>query len=151
MKRVLAAVLCVSALVFGLSIGASAAAEKAVLVKVPFPFQVGNALVPAGEYVFELPRMGSCATGSMLKVYSKDRTINHYLLSRTIPGVTSDQDWHIGFAGYGGSYFLAKVRNGNVGAELSKSQIEKKLAAEYLRDQKAVASLELKPVYSRAK
>jgi hypothetical protein len=107
--------------------------------------------MPAGTYYFELTKNGGYALGSMVRIASKDGGICHYLLSRTIPGVKSESDWHISFVKYGDSYFLAKVRNTSVGAEVSKSKSEKKMADEYLHGQKAIANVELQSVYSRAK
>jgi hypothetical protein len=151
MKRAFVLVVLAGVLIFGLAISASAASNRGVAIKVPFAFEAGDQLLPAGTYYFELTKNGGYALGSMLRVTSKDGGICHYLLSRTIPGVRSENDWHISFVKYGDTYFLAKVRNNILGAELSKSKTEKQMADEFLHGQKAVANVELQSVYSRAR
>lgn len=126
--------------------------ENAAYVKVPFAFQAGDTLMPAGTYLFEMPGMGGAASGSMLRIVSSDGSLCQSLFSRNISGTTVDNIWQISFAKYGDTYFLAKVRNGNVGAEITKATSEKKLAAEFLRSRKAIATVELQQaIHSRAK
>jgi hypothetical protein len=151
MKKTLAVLAVVSGLMFMFVIGAHAESERAAWIKVPFAFQAGDTLLPAGEYMFEFARMGDNATGSLLRIITRDGSICHHMLSRVIPGNTEDRDWQVSFNRYGDSYFVAKVRTGEVGCEISKSRTEKNLANEYMRALQPVASVEVKAVHSKAR
>ena len=151
MKKILAALMVVSGLMFVFVIGAHAERGSAAWIEIPFAFQAGDRFLPAGEYLFEFPKTGADASGSLLKISTKDGSICQYMLSRVIAGDTENNDWQVSFAKYGDSYFVGKVRSGAVGCEISKSRTEKNLAKEYERFLKPVASVELKAVNSRAK
>jgi hypothetical protein len=151
MKRVFAVMMLAGVLIFAAAIGAQAASSNAVAIKVPFAFQAGDMLMPAGEYLFEFPKTGIHASGSIVRISTQDGSICQYLLSRNTSGGNTNNDWHVSFAKYGDSYFLAKLRNGMTGADLPKTRAEKKLAAEYLRNLKPIASVELQPVFTKTK
>jgi len=151
MKRVLAVLVVLSALIFGFAIGAQAGPESRVWINIPFAFQAGDQLMPAGQYLFEFPRTGNFASGSLLKIATQDGSICQHLLSRTIQDVTKDADWQVSFTKYGDFYFLTKIRNNDLGAEVSKTRKEKELAAEYMQSLKPVAAVELKATHSKAR
>jgi len=151
MKKILAVLMVVSGLMFVFVIGVHAERGSAAWIKIPFAFQAGDRFLPAGEYLFEFPKTGADASGSLLKISTKDGSICQYMLSLVIAGDTEGNDWQVSFAKYGDSYFVAKVRSGDAGCEISKSRTEKNLAKEYERFLKPVASVELKAVNSRAK
>lgn len=131
MKRLLIVLFCLSALISGLSISASAQPQMGMWIKVPFAFHAGDRLMPAGKYLFEMPKMGGFATGTMLRVISLDGSECQHLLSQRINGVITDNDYHVTFTKYGETYFLNKVRNGDLGAALARSRAEKRVASEY--------------------
>lgn len=151
MKRALTVLLAVGGMIIGLAVGAQAAQASAVLIYIPFAFQAGDQWMPAGEYLFEFPRAGIAATGSLLRINTLDGSVCQHLLSRTIAGVTTDADWHVTFNKYGDLYYIAKIRNGELGAELSRTRKEKQLAAEYMQALKPVASVELRATHTRVK
>ena len=151
MKRVLAVLVVLSAVVFGFAIGAQAAPARGVRIYIPFAFQAGDQLMPAGEYLFEFPGVGNFASGSLLKIATQDGSACQHLLSRAIPGGTKDTDWHVTFNKYGDLYFLTKIRNSDLGAEVSKTREENQLAAEYMHALKPVAAVELKAIHTKAK
>jgi hypothetical protein len=151
MKKTLAVLMVVSGLMFMFVIGANAGTRRAAWIDVPFAFQAGDALLPAGEYLFEFPGGGNSASGSLLRIGTKDGSICKHMLSRVIEGSTDDNNWQVSFAKYGDTYFVAKVRSGDIGGEVSKSRTERNLAKEFSRALKPVASVELKAVPYRAK
>lgn len=151
MKKTLLLLLLAGLLALGSSVAAFAGLGNSAWIKVPFAFQAGDTLMPAGNYLFEMPRMGGFARGSMLRITSRDGSICQYLLSKNIGAAAADADWHISFAKYGDSYFLSKVRNSNYGAQIPKAASERKLASEFLRVQKAIAIVELQGIKPKAK
>jgi hypothetical protein len=151
MKKTLVVLFSLSALVLGIAVAASAQPPNAVWVKIPFAFHAGDQLMPAGEYLVEMPKMGGFAAGTMLRVISQDGANCQTMLSQRIFGITTDTDFHITFTKYGDAYFLSKVRNSDLGAELARSRTEKKVAGEYTKAAGSAATLDLVVDFSRAK
>jgi hypothetical protein len=132
MRKALFILLSMCTLFLGLSVGFAAepAQLNAVTLNIPFDFHVGDRLLPAGNYVVEMPAMSGYSTGSMLRIASEDREICQHQLTMRVSGVTYDNDFHVKFTKYGKSYFLSSVKNSFAGAELIKSKTEKRIAAD---------------------
>ncbi len=151
MKRALAVLVAACATIVGFALVAQAGPARAVLIDIPFAFQAGDQLMPAGQYRFEFPAAGNYATGSLLKISGQDGSVCQHLLSRSVRPVTTDTDWHVTFNKYGDDYFLTKIRSSELGAEVSRTRKEKQLAAEYLQALKPVAAVEVKATHTKAK
>jgi hypothetical protein len=151
MKRVLTVLAVLSVLVVASAIATATISMNALRVYIPFAFHAGDQLMPAGEYRIELPRDSNIATGSLLRIMSLDAFYCQNLLSRTTKGVTTDSDWHVTFSKVGGQYFLSRVRNSEMGAELSKTREEKLLAREYANAGGVATTIELKTRVPRGK
>ncbi len=151
MKKTLAVLAVLSIMIFGFVLAAQAETTRAVKINVPFAFQAGNQVMPAGDYIFEFPKANNDATGSMLKIFSPDGSLCQYLLSRSIRGIDTDSEWHVTFNKYGDFYFIAKVRNSELGAEVAKTRAEKQMAAQQLQALEPVATVELKTSFTREK
>jgi len=155
MKRALIVLFSLSAVILGFAVAASAGgaleASNSVLMKIPFAFHAGDNLYPAGQYWIEMPRMGGYSAGTMVRISSQDGSSCQHLFSVRTRGVTSDTDYHVTFTKYGDTYFLAKVRNSDLGAEVAQSRAEKKVASELAGKTGGVASVEVIAVHSKAK
>ncbi len=151
MKRALAVLVVLIALIFGFAVGAQAGPESRVWINIPFAFQAGDQVMPAGQYLFEFPRTGNFALGSLLKIVTQDGSICQHLLSRSIQGVTMEADWQVSFNKYGDVYFLTKIRNNDLGAEVSKTRKEKQMAAEFIQSLKPIAAVEVMATHSKAR
>ena len=150
MKKILVVLVSVSAMVFAFAIGAFAGSGYSVSVKIPFPFYAGDRLIPAGQYLFEMPTVGNSATGSLLTIRTKDGSVCQHMHTHRVEGDTADTDYHLIFNKYGESYFLTKVLNSDLGAELFRSDTEKKATLAYSTDLRATKVV-LKPVHSKGK
>jgi hypothetical protein len=135
----------------GIASAAPAQDENSAYVTIPFAFFVGDDQLPAGQYLFEMPKMGGFAAGTMFRIRSTDGSICQYRLSNRIDGVRTDNDYHVTFNKYGDTYFLTSVRNSLVGAELRKSSLEKKTALQLGTSASGPTSVELKLKPTRAK
>jgi hypothetical protein len=150
MKRTLAVLTVLGALIMGSTWWVAAASGSSVDICIPFAFHAGNQRMPAGDYRFEMPVVGAMATGSMLRIVSLDASHCQHLISRTILPVTTDTDWHVSFSKIGDQYFLSKVWNGDYGAELSKTPTARSLEYEYEK-RNAVVTIELRMSLSKVK
>lgn len=138
MKKATMALVFLVVLIFGF-VGSASAGENPVWVKVPFAFHAGNALLPAGDYLFNM-QPGRISGGSMLKIVSRDGSMCEQLFSQRIDGYGYAADVNVYFNRYGDSYFLSKVKGYELGAELSKSRTEKNVEVEYLQSSATVGS-----------
>lgn len=99
-----------------------ATAGSAVVLsgEIPFDFYVGNQMLPAGEYQFEMGRVTEATTASVT-VRAKDGKVIAFVPTR--PGVsngtTSNQ---IIFNSSGGNYVLASVESPGYKADLKKTK-----------------------------
>jgi hypothetical protein len=155
MRKALAVLVSMSAVIFGFAIGAAAAGSAdtsySVMLKIPFAFYAGDTQFPAGNYWIEMPAPLGAATGTLLRVSSRDGANCLNMFTMRVDGVSNDTDYHVTFNKYGDAYFLSKVRNSDLGAQLTRSRSEKKVASEYSRTSGAVASVEVVAAPSRAK
>ncbi len=153
MRKALVVLIALCAVTFGFAMGASARPDTpySVLVNIPFGFYAGDQWMPAGKYFIDMTAFTGFASGSMLRVNSLDGSICQYLLTMRINGNTADTDYHVTFTKYGESYFLAKVTNSDLGAQVAKSRAERKLASEHAQASGAVTSVEVVAAPARAK
>jgi hypothetical protein len=151
MKRIFAVSVLLSVGFCVCAAGAFAETGNSCWVKIPFAFYAGDKLMPAGKYLFDMPRMSGFASGTMLQVSSPDGVLSQYLFSMRVDGITWSNDYHIAFSRYGDAYFLSKVRNGELGAQIFRSRTEKKLSSEYAKGSPSVSTYEMVLTPSRTR
>jgi hypothetical protein len=151
MKKALAVSISLCALLVGLSPGAAAGPANGVLMNIPFSFYAGDQLMPSGKYIFDMPRFGNSAVGSLVRVTSPDGTYCTNVFSLVVNALKADNEYHVTFTRYGEQYFLSKVRNSTLGASLLTSRSEKAVAGEYRKSSGTVATIELVNTNSKAK
>ncbi len=134
MKKTLVVMFALSVLILGLASVASAGNTPALRVNVPFAFHVGKNLLPAGQYLFEMPNTsGSTVTGATLRIQNLDGSICHILI--TMPaGTSKTYAYQLVFNNYGGTYFLKQVQHGIFTSDLHRSRSEKELSIAASKD-----------------
>lgn len=117
MKRafVAAFVLCVVLASIG-----TASAVTPVRAKIPFPFHAGEAMLPAGEYVFTV--------GAFLAVRTIDGSDSYFVPISSYDTNGRAGDYSVLFSKYEDSYFLSKVRVDGSEATSIKTRSEKRMA-----------------------
>ena len=151
MKKTLAVSISLCALLVGLAPGAAAGPANGVLMNIPFSFYAGDQLMPSGKYIFEMPRMGNTATGSLVRVTSPDGTLCMNVFSQVENSLKADEEYRVTFTRYGEQYFLSRLRNSTIGASLPTSRSEKAVAGEYRKSTGNAATVELVYSHSKAK
>ena len=149
MTKALAVSISLCALLVCLSPGAAAGPANGVMMNIPFPFYAGDQLMPSGKYIFDMPRFGNGAVGSLVRVTTPDGAQCMNVFSQVVNTLKADNEYHVTFTKYGEQYFLSKVRNSTIGASLPTSRSEKAVAGEYRKTTGPVATVEL--VYSHSK
>jgi len=99
-----------------------ATAGSAIVLRgeIPFDFHVGNQVVPAGEYYFEMGRVGD-ATTSSVTLTTKDGKMVALTLTRD--GVRKEKaSSQVNFYIYEGEYFLSSVECPGYKADLKKTR-----------------------------
>ncbi len=130
MKRTLVIVGLVLAIVWCAVTPGRAQEAKTIRVNIPFAFQVGKELLPAGQYVIEVDRVApGTSLGSRLILRSSDGKNAHLLTA--VPGHAGArrQPAGLSFRRYNQTYFLAKVNTSDTDCQLIKSPAEKQLSA----------------------
>jgi hypothetical protein len=134
MKRALVVLFSLSIVLLGSVTGASAGTSPRMWANIPFAFYAGEEMLPAGEYLFEMPDLGHhTTTGSTLAVRTRDGSICVYLQAIAGGIYRSGPAYQVTFTRYGDSYFLSKVQNNDIESNLPKTRSEKKTAAAYAR------------------
>lgn len=151
MKKTVFVILSLCALVLGGALSASARSEGPVSVKIPFAFYAGDQFLPAGEYVFQMPRLSGFTGGSIVKITTADNHVCQHMLSTRVDGVTTDTDLHVTFSKYGDVYFLSGVRDSDFGAALHPSKKEKQAASAVAAGSGSLTTIEYRFTRSRAK
>jgi hypothetical protein len=129
MKRTLVLTLSLIVVILGSAAGAWAWTAPTMKVNVPFAFYVGDQMLPAGEYLFDMPNAGGhSATGSILVVRTPDGSIYRALLA-IAERTDGNLAFHATFNKYGGTYFLSRVRSSEFESDLPKTRAEKELKA----------------------
>ncbi len=88
--------------------------------EIPFDFHVGNQMVPAGEYYFEMGRVGDATTSSVTLTDKEGKTL---ALVLTRAGFRKDNaPSQVSFYIYRGEYFLSSVECPGYKADLKKTK-----------------------------
>jgi hypothetical protein len=91
-----------------LAVAAPAQSGITLRANVPFDFFVGNGVLPAGEYIFEMRPIGAAsATATSLAVRSQDGS--EEVRIGAMPGFTDIGTSRLSFTRYGDRYFLSRV------------------------------------------
>ena len=99
-----------------------ASAGDAIVMRgeVPFDFYVGDQLVPAGEYNFEMGRVGDATTDSVTVVAADGKVL---AFAATRPGISHvDSESQLSFASHHGVRFLESVECPGFKADLKKAK-----------------------------
>ena len=114
-------------LAFGLLATNQCSAQQRVLaVDVPFSFDAGGKVLPAGEYrVYRI----STGTDAAQMIREADAKLSTIVLTDTVERTGNAPSPRLVFHVYGNEYFLAEIWNGeSEGRELPKTAREKELA-----------------------
>lgn len=134
MKR--AAFVILIAVSAGSVIGAFGIGVPKVKATIPFAFFVGNDLVPAGDYIFEMRAANfGAATGSCFVL--RNDTGKILQLVAAVPGDTARGGACVVFNRYGDKHFLHNVQAAGFGATVGKSRAEKEISLAYAKSQGA--------------
>jgi hypothetical protein len=115
---------------------AYAAWEPAMRVNIPFDFYMGDQLMPAGMYHFQIGS-GIAATASLIKVRELNGAGCFVLTTPASTAGNSDGSF-LQFHKYGEKYFLSSIAIRNYRRNLSERTLEKELKAQ---DQGAQATI----------
>jgi hypothetical protein len=127
-RRFVQAISCV-ALVLMLSASAAYAQNyTGLVVNVPFAFHIGQAKLPAGEYVV---KPVSTPSGKYFRIRSSDSTNMIMLMTLHRNTKLTGNDPSLVFSQYGSNYFLAQLLSpvDGINEALFKGNFEKELAA----------------------
>jgi hypothetical protein len=119
-------------LIAGLTAGSAAVANgkttKRLVVQVPFDFNVGDEVVPAGQYDVIIPSI----TGGALWILNHDGDAQRMILVRSAERRGDKMIAKLVFHRYGSTYFLAQawMSGDSTGCELSKTKQERALERE---------------------
>jgi hypothetical protein len=97
-------------------------------VDVPFAFNAGQSMLPAGKYKI---RSGGSITNSVTRITSADEKKTVYLSTLSARSGVSKEKTVVTFHRYGNQYFLYQVwaEGDNTGTEVPKSSREKRVAS----------------------
>jgi hypothetical protein len=116
-----------SALLFSTVMASEAQAQsRTVEANVPFAFEVGDKVMPAGTYRIESMLTGS---GTLQVIRNTEGDVRVTLATIVVPAKNENSAAELFFHRYGSHNFLAQIQTGDGHArELFESQLEKKLA-----------------------
>jgi hypothetical protein len=105
---------------------AQAQMSQSIQGNVPFDFQVGNTVLPAGEYIVRPIRSGSPA----LQIHSSEPKGKGVMCLSISVQPNSGTDAKLVFHRYGNTYFLSQVWSGggSTGSEFAPSKAERAIA-----------------------
>ncbi len=129
MKHTLTTIVALSVLVLGMTLTASADGANRLRADIPFSFFAGSQQIPAGVYVFDLQGTLGRASGSTVLIRNMDGRVVH--LFTAIPGASTRAATCLVFNRYGSSYFLSKLQNTSVAADVAKTPAEREMALAY--------------------
>ena len=119
-------------LIAGLTAASAAIANgqstKRLVVQVPFDFNVGDRVVPAGQYDVIIPSN----TGGALRILNHNGEAQRMILSRSAERRGDKMIAKLVFHRYGSTYFLAQawMSGDSTGCEISKTKQERALERE---------------------
>ena len=122
MKKLLLAVFA-SVLILGSAV--VAAAMPPVRANIPFAFHVGDAVLPAGEYVI---RTTGHSVGTTYMIESRNGFETYFVA--TVPGEKqyNESGYQLTFTKYGNACFLSKIRAGSTEVTMAKGHTETELS-----------------------
>jgi hypothetical protein len=120
MKKTLILLLIVAAFILE-SVMVGIAAEK-LRVSVPFAFYAGTKLLPAGNYLFEMPHAGS----DIMTVRTENGSV-FCLVARLRRTDAADELPRAVFHGYGQTHFLEMIHERGIEVDLTQTRTEKEL------------------------
>ena len=112
------------------------AQQNALEVNVPFAFEVGNKMLPAGEY-----RIGRVSSGDETVQLIRQSDGDAFIIVTTLAVERTGKPLSASLVlnRYGNDYFLAEIWTGNTqGRQLYKSAREKELASTMKKDEVAL-------------
>jgi hypothetical protein len=122
-KQILAAVVALAVSIVAAS--ACFAHPRVMEVNIPFAFEAGNKMLPAGQYQFESVPTGD---GTLYRIRRMDGDAQSLVSSITLTGDRQNLPKLV-FHKYGTTYFLAQIWNGDGGGrQLFESKQEKEVA-----------------------
>ena len=126
--KVAAMLMLIAGLTAASAVVANGKTTKRLVVQVPFDFNVGDQVVPAGQYDVIIPSI----TGGALWILNHDGDAQRMILVRTTERRGDKMIAKLVFHRYGSTYFLAQAwRSGDsTGCELSKTKQERALERE---------------------
>ena len=128
MKKALALVVVLSAVLLGAVATASASTVARMRVEIGFTFYADNQLMPAGDYWFEIRPLGvGTLAGSPISIRSEEGPIYQFLSATAVGSEGKDAGTYIVFNKVGGSYFLRTIQQGELRGSLPKSRSEKEV------------------------
>ena len=128
MKRNVTIAVGTAALLLAFAAGASAGAVIKVQAHIPFAFYAGKALVPAGQYRFELRPLSACGASTSAVLVRGENGVMAWIA--TLPGSDEDMAVHLHFNRYGKAYFLSKVEAGGLQANVPPTPAEREYRAQ---------------------
>jgi hypothetical protein len=139
MKKQILAV--AAALVFTALAPARSHAQQVTHAKVPFAFQAGNTMMPAGEYQIQraLP-----STKAVQQIRRTDSSASTFVLTNVVESRDKNTDSKLIFHCYSNECFLSEIWVGSgQGLKLMPSRREKELSLAKTENELAVVSLPL--------
>lgn len=128
MRKALALVVVLSAVLLGAVATASASTVARMRVEIGFTFYADNQLMPAGDYWFEIRPLGvGTLAGSPISIRSEEGPIYQFLSATAVGSEGKDTGTYIVFNKVGGSYFLRTIQQGDLRGNLPKSRSEKEV------------------------
>ena len=107
--------------------GAYAFAGQLIKAVIPFPFHVGDSLLPSGPYTANM----NIGSGGALELRSANGKSHVMALSSGVMSSAGETPAKFVFHRYGNEYFLFQIwtGSGEIGHQLAQSRHEKELAA----------------------
>jgi hypothetical protein len=139
MKKQILAV--AAALVFTALAPAQSHAQQVTQAKVPFAFQAGNTMMPAGEYQIQraLP-----STKAVQQIRRTDASASTFVLTNVVESRDKNTDPKLIFHCYSNECFLSEIWVGSgQGLKLEQSRREKEVSRAKADNELAVVSLPL--------
>ena len=139
MKKQILAV--AAALVFTALAPAQSHAQQITQAKVPFAFQAGNTMMPAGEYQIQraLP-----STKAVQQIRRTDSSASTFVLTNVVESRDKNTDSKLIFHCYGNECFLSEIWVGSgQGLKLMPSRREKEVSRAKADNELAVVALPL--------
>jgi len=128
MKKALALVVVLAAVLLGAVATASAATMDRMRVEIGFSFYANDQLMPAGDYWFEIRSLGvGTLAGSPIAIRSAEGPVFQFLPATAVGSERYEVGTYVMFNKVGGSYFLRTVQQGELRGTLPKSRSEKEI------------------------